>query len=161
MSRQPVFTGYVFLQKICIHQALRKDDYSNGMDLTAVLHLRTMSMRPKKRGVKDLCFAKRRGIKVADMRLSEYVHKRLRKFRAGIESGISWLKRSFGLGRCTWKGWEFFQSYVWAVGDGGELAHPGKGRVEKTSSLNRHLDCRNHLPQGRCARKPAIYSFGT
>jgi IS5 family transposase len=65
-------------------------------------------------GVKDVCFAKKRGIKVADMCRSEYVYKRLRNFRAGIESGISWLKRCFGLGRCNWHGWSSFKSYVWA-----------------------------------------------
>jgi len=32
----------------------------------------------------------------------------------GIESGISWLKRSLGLTRCTWKGWDSFKSYVWS-----------------------------------------------
>jgi transposase, IS5 family len=45
---------------------------------------------------------------------SEYVYHRLRRFRAGIESGISWLKRSMGLDRCTWKAWEAFKSYVWS-----------------------------------------------
>ncbi len=65
-------------------------------------------------GVKDICFAKKRGIEVAEMCRSEYVYNRLRNFRAGIESGISWLKRCFGLGRCTWKGWRSFKSYVWA-----------------------------------------------
>ena len=65
-------------------------------------------------GVKDICFAKRRGIKVTDMCRSPYVHKRLRNFRAGIESGISWLKRCFGLDRCAWQGWRSFRSYVWA-----------------------------------------------
>ena len=68
----------------------------------------------KGQGVKDICFAKRRGIAVTDMCRSDYVYRRLRNFRAGIESGISWLKRSFGLGRCTWQGWRSFKSYVWA-----------------------------------------------
>lgn len=68
----------------------------------------------KGEGVKDICFAKRRGIKVNDMCRSEYVYKRLRNFRAGIESGISWLKRCFGLSRCNWQGWRSFKSYVWA-----------------------------------------------
>ena len=45
---------------------------------------------------------------------SKRVYKGLRKFRAGIESAISWLKRSFGLTRCMWKGFESFKSYVWA-----------------------------------------------
>ncbi len=41
------------------------------------------------------------------------VYRGLRKFRAGVESGISWLKRSFGLDRCIWKGIDSFRSYVW------------------------------------------------
>ena len=67
----------------------------------------------KASGVKDVCFAKKRGLEVADMCRSEYVYNRLRRFRAGIESGISWLKRSFGLWRCTWRGLRSFKSYVW------------------------------------------------
>jgi IS5 family transposase len=69
--------------------------------------------KAKTAGVKDVCFAKKRGLQVIDMCRSEYVYNRLRKFRAGIESGISWLKRSFGLWRCTWKGLCAFKSYVW------------------------------------------------
>jgi IS5 family transposase len=42
------------------------------------------------------------------------VYHRLRRFRAGIESGISWLKRSMGLTRCMWKGWHAFKSYIWS-----------------------------------------------
>jgi IS5 family transposase len=66
------------------------------------------------RRIKDVCFAKKRGLKETDMCRSEYVYQRLRRFRAGIESGISWLKRSMGLARCMWKGWHGFKSYVWS-----------------------------------------------
>jgi IS5 family transposase len=66
----------------------------------------------KAKGVKDVCFAKKRGLEETDMCRSHYVYKKLRQFRAGIESGISWLKRSFGLTRCTWKGFLSFKSYV-------------------------------------------------
>lgn len=68
----------------------------------------------KEMKIKDVCFSKGRGLEEEDMCRSSYVYKTLRKFRAGIESGISWLKRSFGLGRCFWKGLESFKSYVWA-----------------------------------------------
>lgn len=68
----------------------------------------------KDRKIKDVCFAKKRGLKETEMCRSEYVYHRLRRFRAGIESGISWLKRCMGLARCTWKGWEAFKSYVWS-----------------------------------------------
>ncbi len=70
--------------------------------------------RGKAKGVKDMCFSKGRGLEAEDMCRSSRVYKGLRKFRAGIESGISWLKRSLGLSRCTWKGFESFKSYVWA-----------------------------------------------
>jgi IS5 family transposase len=68
----------------------------------------------KTRGVKDVCFAKKRGLKEEEMCRSPWVYNRLRRFRAGIESGISWLKRCFGLTRCTWKSFRSFKSYVWA-----------------------------------------------
>jgi IS5 family transposase len=68
----------------------------------------------KGKGIKDVCFAKKRGLKEEEMCRSTWVYKRLRRFRAGIESGISWLKRCFGLTRCTWKSLRSFKSYVWA-----------------------------------------------
>ena len=66
--------------------------------------------------MKDVCFAKKRGLEEGDMcrSRSSWVYKQLRNFRAGIEAGISWLKRCFGLDRCTWKPLESFHSYVWA-----------------------------------------------
>jgi len=64
--------------------------------------------------IKDICFSKKRGLQVEDMCRSQWVYNRLRRFRAGIESGISWIKRCFGFARCTWKGLRSFKSYVWA-----------------------------------------------
>jgi transposase, IS5 family len=68
----------------------------------------------KAREIKDVCFAKKRGLKEEDMCRSPWMYKKLRRFRAGIESGISWLKRCFGLWVCTWKSFPSFKSYVWA-----------------------------------------------
>ena len=68
----------------------------------------------KRHGVKDAVFAKKRGLSVLAMAKSAWVYKALRNFRAGIEAGISTLKRAFGLDRCTWKGWEGFGRYVWS-----------------------------------------------
>jgi len=68
----------------------------------------------KAMGVKDVVFSKRRGLKLNDMAKSSWVYKRLRDFRAGIEGIISFLKRCFGLKRCTWKGLQSFRSYVWS-----------------------------------------------
>jgi len=68
----------------------------------------------KSKQVKDAVFAKKRGLSVLDMAKSEWVYKALRNFRAGIEAGISTLKRAFGLDRCTWSGWKGFKQYVWS-----------------------------------------------
>lgn len=63
-------------------------------------------------GVEDVCFAKKRGLAVLEMVRSEWVYDKLRRFRAGIEAGISLLKRVFGLARCVWKGATGFHAYV-------------------------------------------------
>lgn len=68
----------------------------------------------KQMGVKDVAFNKKKGIKVKEMVKSEWVYKKLTKFRAGVEGNISCLKRRYGLTRCLWKGLEGFKSYVWA-----------------------------------------------
>ena len=63
-------------------------------------------------GITDLAFSKKRGLEVSAMTRSSWVFRRLRDFRAGIEGLISFLKRAFGLARCTWRGAESFASYV-------------------------------------------------
>jgi len=67
----------------------------------------------KKLGVSDVVFSKHVGLEVTDMARSRWVFRKLRNFRAGIEAGISFLKRSFGLRRCSWTGFESFGAYVW------------------------------------------------
>jgi len=68
----------------------------------------------KQLGVKDVAFSKRRGLKIADMAKSTWVYRQLKRFRAGIEGNISFLKRCFGLDRCTWRGLPSFKAYTWA-----------------------------------------------
>ncbi len=63
-------------------------------------------------GVDDVAFHKKRGLEVGEMVRSSWVYKRLRAFRAGIEGTISFLKRAFGLDRCTWEGADGFRAYV-------------------------------------------------
>ena len=75
--------------------------------------------KAKEKGVKDVAFHKKKGLKVEDMTKSTWVYRKLRNFRAGIEAGISYLKRCFGLGRCSWKGLAHFKAYVW----GSVVAH--------------------------------------
>ncbi len=64
--------------------------------------------------VEDVVFYKKRGLKVEDMAKSPWVYRKLRNFRAGIEAGISCMKRAYGLGRCTWKGLKHFRAYIWS-----------------------------------------------
>src|SRR4249919_3816125 len=65
-------------------------------------------------GVRDVAFHKKAGLRVMDMVKSNWVYRKLRNFRAGIESDISCLKRAYGLGRCVWRGLDHFRAYVWS-----------------------------------------------
>ncbi len=67
----------------------------------------------KGKGVEDVAFTKAQGFAVTDMVKSSWVYQRLRRFRCGIEGVISFLKRVFGLDRCTWRSLPSFKSYVW------------------------------------------------
>lgn len=64
-------------------------------------------------GTQDVVFSKS-SLKISDMAKSLYVYRKLRNFRAGIEGCISFLKRTFGLHRSTWRSYPSFQSYVWS-----------------------------------------------
>lgn len=66
----------------------------------------------KSLGVEDVAFNKRCGLEVTDMVKSKAVYRALSAFRAGIEGSISFLKRSFGLVRCTWRGLSSFKAYA-------------------------------------------------
>ena len=65
-------------------------------------------------GVRDMAFHKKAGLRIEDMVQSRWVYRKLRNFRAGIEAGISCLKRAYGLARCTWRGLDHFKAYVWS-----------------------------------------------
>lgn len=66
----------------------------------------------KKQGIRDVAFSKKCGLKIEQMTHSSWIYQQLRRFRAGIEGCISTLKRTFGLRRCNWKGWQHFQQYI-------------------------------------------------
>ena len=70
--------------------------------------------RAKACGVRDMAFHKKSGLKIEDMVRSRWVYRKLRNFRAGIEAGISCLKRAYGLALCTWRGLDRFRAYVWS-----------------------------------------------
>src|SRR3954453_23661536 len=65
-------------------------------------------------GVRDRAFHKKSGLTIEDMVRSHWVYRKLRNFRAGIEAGISCLKRAYGLARCTWRGLDHFKAHVWS-----------------------------------------------
>jgi transposase, IS5 family len=70
--------------------------------------------RAKARGVRDMAFHKKASHTIEDKVKSRRVYRKLRNFRAGIEAGISCLKRAYGLARCTWRGLAHFKAYVWS-----------------------------------------------
>lgn len=69
----------------------------------------------KDRGVEEVMFSKDCGLNRNEMVSSASVYRALRNFRAGIEAGISFLKRCFGLTRCLWRGMASFKAYVWSA----------------------------------------------
>ncbi|HXZ15547.1 MAG TPA: ISNCY family transposase, partial [Roseiarcus sp.] len=73
-------------------------------------------------GVGDLAFHKKAGLRITDMVKSNWVDRKLRNFRAGIEADISCLKRVYGLARCLWRGLDHFRSYVWSSAVADNLA---------------------------------------
>ena len=79
--------------------------YSNRANLVAAKEL----------GVKHICFHKRVNLTLEEMTDGDNkLYRELRNFRAGIEAGISYLKRCFGLRRVYWKGWDHFCASIWA-----------------------------------------------
>jgi len=66
-------------------------------------------------GVQDVAFNKRCGLDITDMVESKIVYRALSAFRSGIEGTISFLKRSFHLARCMWRGFASFKAYAHAA----------------------------------------------
>ena len=66
----------------------------------------------KSLGVTQVAFHKPVGLTVEAMTGDRWLYNKLRRFRAGIEAMISYLKRCFGLSRCNWKGLDHFKAYV-------------------------------------------------
>jgi transposase, IS5 family len=70
--------------------------------------------KAKTLGVRDVAFHKKAGLRIKDMVKSNWVYRKLRNFRAGIESDISCLKRAYGLARCIARGLDHLRAYVWS-----------------------------------------------
>lgn len=67
----------------------------------------------KAAGSVEVCFSKPAGVPIDKMTSTPRIRRILKRFRAGIEATVSFLKRSFGLSRCTWKGLPHFRAYAW------------------------------------------------
>lgn len=67
----------------------------------------------KNEGTAEVCFSKPCGIPLEEMTTTSRIRRTLKRFRAGIEAGISFLKRSFGWTRVTWSGLPHFRAYAW------------------------------------------------
>lgn len=63
-------------------------------------------------GVEHAVFHKKRGVKREDMTPSAWQYGLLKRFRAGAEACISYLKRCFGLARCLWRGLPRFKAHA-------------------------------------------------
>jgi IS5 family transposase len=68
----------------------------------------------KSSGTSEVCFSKPVGLPIEEMTSTPRLRRILKRFRAGIEATVSFLKRSFGLSRCTWKGLPHFRAYAWS-----------------------------------------------
>ena len=66
-------------------------------------------------GVQRVDFGEGRGIDTEQACGTRRIRRKLRRFRAGAEGLISWLKRSLQMRESRWKGDQGFDSYVWAV----------------------------------------------
>jgi transposase, IS5 family len=63
-------------------------------------------------GTREACFSKPAGVPIESMTSTPRIRRVLKNFRAGIEATVSFLKRTFGLSRCSWKGLPHFHAYV-------------------------------------------------
>ena len=100
----PMLERHIALYGEAPRQAAADGGYASRLKLS----------QAKALGVRDLAFHKKAGLRIKDMVKSNWVYRKLRNFRAGIESGISCLKRAFGLARCIWRGLDHFRASVWS-----------------------------------------------
>jgi IS5 family transposase len=100
----PMLERHIAFHGQAPRQAAADGGYASGHNLAEA----------KARGVRDMAFHKKAGLRVEDMVRSRWVYRKLKNFRAGIEAGISCLKRAYGLARCTWRGLAHFRAYVWS-----------------------------------------------
>jgi transposase, IS5 family len=100
----PMLERHIAIWGQAPQQAVADGGFASGDNLSSAKTL----------GVSDMAFHKKAGLRIEDMVTSKWVYRKLRNFRAGIEAGISCLKRAYGLARCTWRGLDHFKAYVWS-----------------------------------------------
>lgn len=79
----------------------------------------------------EVAFHKTRGLAPEEMTTSRRTYRRLRAFRAGAEGLISWLKHTFGLKRCRWRGLDGFRAYVHGAVVSANLVTMARHRLER------------------------------
>jgi IS5 family transposase len=88
----------------------------------------------KASGTEEVCFSKPVGLPVDEMTSTPRVRRILKRFRAGIEATVSFLKRSFGLSRCTSKGWPHFRAYAWCSTVAHNLLTAARVIIDRTTA---------------------------
>ena len=84
-------------------------------------------------GTREACFSKPAGVPIDTQTSTPRVRRILKRFRAGIEATISFLKRSFGLSRCTWTGLTRFRAYCWCSTVAHNLLTIARAMLARTS----------------------------
>ena len=117
--------------------------------------------------MEHVVFHKKCGLERTDMTPSAWINGQLKRFRAGLEAGISYLKRCFGLDRCNWRGWEHFQAYVHSAVFAHNLLSPGRPvldhrplRVQQPPIVRLRLDVWFEHFRGRVVQLPRLAEAG-
>jgi IS5 family transposase len=85
-------------------------------------------------GTREVCFSKPAGVPIDEQTSTPRVRRILKRFRAGIEATVSFLKRSFGLSRCTWTGLTRFRAYCWCSTVAHNLLTMARALLARTTS---------------------------
>jgi len=65
-------------------------------------------------GIESICMTRGAGTKASEWLVEGEAKRLLQRFRAGVEGVISGVKRSVGMRRAMWRGFDGFCSYVWS-----------------------------------------------
>jgi IS5 family transposase len=85
-------------------------------------------------GTREACFSKPAGVPIDEQTSTPRVRRVLKRFRAGIEATVSFLKRCFGLSRCTWTGLIRFRAYCWCSTVAHNLLTMARALVARTAA---------------------------